>query len=333
MQKNKNKSNRTPRSKKGFTIIETSLVTAFMALLMIAIATVTTSISALYRKGITLKAVSSVGRNLVTELTTTINSSPSIDSISLCNNLLPDINDEEARKACMTDKAYKYVFQSWDNKEYKEKPTDPPSTVQYGGVLCTGEYSYVWNTYYGLYSGHTFYVKFKYGNGAGEETILGGYGSAEIEDKIKMIRFKDSTYLACSANVNNRYNIDFADDGIIDITHFENNFPNIMAATDFQNNLLQPSDTSDSRDIALDLYELTIFPVSQDPVTLRSFFSGTFILATERGEVSIVRSGDYCNVNDYQGDTASNLMDLGSEFNYCGINKFNFAARTAGSGI
>ena len=89
------------------------------------------------------------------------------------------------------------------------------------------------------------------------------------------------------------------------------------------------------------LYELTMFPISQDQVTLRSFFAGTFILATNNGDVNIVRSGDYCSMDgkglnidaDKETDAAGNVQSLGSGFNYCGINKFNFAARTAGSGV
>ena len=65
--------------------------------------------------------------------------------------------------------------------------------------------------------------------------------------------------------------------------------------------------------------------------------SGTFILATLRGDIDIMRSGDYCSLGtqfedkngNMVGDTSS-LNNLGSEFNYCAINKFNFAARTAG---
>ena len=60
--------------------------------------------------------------------------------------------------------------------------------------------------------------------------------------------------------------------------------------------------------------------------------SGTFILGTERGNINIERSGDYCDVNhlDQDQETTTALLDLGSEFTYCSINKFNFAARTAG---
>ena len=312
------KTARTVTTKPGFTIIEVSLVTAFMAMLMIAIATVTTSISAMYRKGITLKAVNSVGRNLVTELTTSINAAPSIDSASLCNSLIPSTNTI-AQQKCIDDGAYKYVYQSWEGTT-RDQATGVEGPIQYGGVLCTGNYSYIWNTFYGRKFGQTLRLTYK-------DTAS---GPDKHQQDFKIIRFVDKTYLACSVNVNNNY--DVIGSRNIDVTHLRNGVTNVIDG--FQDNYLEISD------ITLDLYELTLFPVSQDSVTLRAFFSGTFILATERGEVNIVRGGDYCNVDqplydptDPDAGTATNLLDLGSEFNYCGINKFNFAARTAGSGI
>lgn len=61
----------------------------------------------------------------------------------------------------------------------------------------------------------------------------------------------------------------------------------------------------------------------------------SFILATMRGGVDIMRSGDYCSphmIDEITGesDDSGNILTLGAEFNYCAINKFNFAARTAG---
>lgn len=302
----------TAKTKSGFTIIEVSLVTAFMAMLMIAIATVTTSISALYRKGVTLKAVNSVGRNIVSELTTGINSAPSIDSTSLCTTLIPKLN-QGARDECMKNNAYRYIYQTWEDA-HTDPVTKATGRIQYAGVLCTGDYSYVWNTYYGQDVGKTLSVLY-----------LDSSGHKQVKKDFKLLRFKDKTYLACSTNVDNSYNYDLANNPELNVTELKNGTPNKISS--FRDNFLYSSD------IPLSLYELTVFPVSQDSVTLRSYFSGTFILATERGEVNIVRGGDYCNVEEFQGDTASNLLDLGSEFNYCGINKFNFAARTAGSGI
>ncbi len=324
--KNSSQKNASVESKAGFTIIEVTLVTAFMAMLMIAIAVITTSIAALYQKGITLKTVNSVGRNLITELTTSINSAPSIDSTSLCNTLLQ--GDDNIQR-CIQNNAYNYIYRSWEG--VAENPdTHLNESVQYGGIMCTGNYSYVWNTHYGIESGNTLRIRYA-DNASGHVSVL----SNGDDGPFKLVRFRDRTYRACS-NMIPRNNYDaltneYNNSHIIDITQFANGLTNVT--TDFQENFLEASDLS------LSLYELTIFPVSQDSVTLRSFFSGTFILATERGGVNIIRTGDYCKVgedlteDEAPDGNASDIFSLGSEFNYCGINKFNFAARTAGSGV
>ena len=65
-----------PTAKSGFTMVEVMIAMAFVAVLLITIAIVTTNIVAIYQKGLTLKAVNSVGRGLVDELTASINTAP-----------------------------------------------------------------------------------------------------------------------------------------------------------------------------------------------------------------------------------------------------------------
>lgn len=318
------------QNKPGFTIIEVTLVTAFIAMLLIAIATIFASMISVYQKGMTLKTINSAGRNLIAELTSSINAAPSLDSTSLCNSLL----DGEANvKACIEDDAFNFVYQSLENTSYFDNIIDFTNTVesgpiQYSGVFCTGDYSYIWNTKYGRESDRMITLHY---------TDVSG--THDVRD-FKIARFKDKTYRACTNNVaKSDYNrITLADNRVVDVTHYANGGE--LLITDLDTDFLEVSVNAENgnendAEINLDLYELTIFPVSQDSVTLRAFFSGTFILGTERGNASIVRTGDYCDVTNVNGtgESASNLQDLGSEFNYCGINKFNFAARTAGSGI
>lgn len=306
-------------TKAGFTILEVTLVTAFIALLLIAIATIFANISALFQKGATLKSVNEVGRNLVTEFTTALNSAPAIDTVSICNTLA-----KNNTSACLNDGAYKFIFQSVEGQYHDPVDSGNTSTVQLGGTFCTGDYSYVWNTFYGR-----------------DEKSLGRrrtlqliYNGNPVEDEgegksFKLIKLKDPTYRVCSANVDENYNLknSFTEQLQIDIKTLANGANN-------QTNTHEAGFLSTS-DIDLELYELVIFPIAQDSVTLESLVPGTFILGAERGDVNIMRSGDYCDVTNVggQGDGSGNLQDLGSNFNYCGINKFNFAARTAGNGV
>lgn len=315
----KTKIRKNAKNKAGFTIVEVTLVTAFVAMLLIAITVIITQMTAIYQKGMTLKAVNSVGRNLVSEFTTAINSAPSIDSVSLCNTL---VNEGTSRETCLEDGAFKFIYQSYGGIQHDDI-TNTDGNVQYAGVFCTGDYSYVWNTYYGIESGNTIRIKYN-------PTTNRYHAGTFYNTDFKLVRFKDVTYRACSTNVTSSYNSEnLANSHEIDIMELANGSVWQNSESVFQEGFL------DASNIDLGLYEFTIFPVSQDWVTLRAFFAGTFILATERGDVSITRTGDYCDVTNQNGmgDGSGNMLDLGSNFNYCGINKFNFAARTAGSGV
>lgn len=307
----------THKSKKGFTIVEVTIVTAFVAMLLIAITVIITSMSAMFQKGLVLNAINSVGRNIVSELTQSINTAPSIDSTSLCNMYLNG-SEEEITK-CIRDGANNFIFQSWEHPA-RDTTTGVENNVQYYGLFCTGYYTYVWNTWYGKDNSNT--LKLRY-------TKSDLSVPAPLEN-FKLLRFKDTNYRACQKNVdrNNYDHIKDPEENTIDIRTLANEIPNPIP--DPQDGFLESSEAN------LELYELVMFPVSQDVVTLRAFFAGTFILATGNGDVNIVRSGDYCDLTPTDRDdveTGGGSLDMGSNFNYCGINKFNFAARTAGSGV
>lgn len=302
-------------SKSGFTMVEFSLAVAFISLLLIGISVVASNIVTIYQKGLAVKAVGSVGRGLVEELTTAINAAPSVDTTSLCSG---HVNSANIGK-CQDDRANNFIFQ---HKVIRRiAPGDETDTeVQAGGVFCTGNYSYIWNTYYGTEKGDQP-LSLVYFDSANYSSAL--HNSTKLSD-FRMIRLKDSSYRVCSAVTTSDYNPNINNVDEIDIRYLANGHENVIDTPEqgFLN----------SFDLDLQIYELTMFPISQDLVTLRTFMSGTFILATERGNVNIERSGDYCDVNhfDPDQDSTSSLLDLGSEFTYCSINKFNFAARTAG---
>lgn len=90
----------------GFTLIELVLAMAFIAMLMLAIALSIVQISQTYNQGLTFKEVDLASRTISDDLTQDVNSAA---QFSL------DVN------------AHHYVTQPW------------------GGSLCLGRYSYVWN--------------------------------------------------------------------------------------------------------------------------------------------------------------------------------------------
>lgn len=301
--------NKSSQELSGFTIVEFTLATAFISALLISISIVASMVIQIYQKGLTLKSINSVGRGVTDELIGAINAAPSVDTTNLCNNYLTS-----GQEQCRKNNANEFIYQEYIN--------DADST-QLGGLFCTGNYSYIWNTYYGLHGTYSESgaIRLKYAKS------VGGDVQEILQEKINLIQVKDPTYRVCSSNISpDKYKSKFEDASgavDIDITKLANGITNVIDGP--------TSGYLESSEVKLQLYELTVFPISQDQVTLRTFMSGTFILATERGNVDIRRSGDYCDINNLNGDeTTSKLLDIGSEFTYCGINKFNFAARTAG---
>ena len=78
----------------------------------------------------------------------------------------------------------------------------------------------------------------------------------------------------------------------------------------------------------LALYDFVVLPATQNNKTGQVFYSGMFILATMRGGVNILSNGDFCTGTDTM--YSSNVESTQQEFNYCAVNKFNFAVRASG---
>lgn len=99
------------RIKKGFTIIELMLAMGFVSVLLIAIAFTTIQISNIYNKGLTLRSVNQAGRELISVFKKDINSSMPFSV-------------------------------EGDDTQFIEQKT---GGYTYGGRLCLGNISYVWN--------------------------------------------------------------------------------------------------------------------------------------------------------------------------------------------
>ncbi len=91
--------------KHGFTLIELMLAMGFVSVLLIAVAMTVMQIANIYNRGVTLKDVNQAGRSLVSELQRSIN-----------GNVRFNLADSKH-----------YVSQDW------------------GGRLCLGQYSFIWN--------------------------------------------------------------------------------------------------------------------------------------------------------------------------------------------
>ncbi len=93
--------------KSGFTLIELMLSMAFVSILLLAIAMTVIEMSSIFNKGLTLKEVNQVGRSITGELKSTIAATSPFN--------------------IKAGPSSRYIIQDW------------------GGRLCVGQYSYIWN--------------------------------------------------------------------------------------------------------------------------------------------------------------------------------------------
>ena len=262
--------------KKGFTIIEITLAMTFLAILMVSIATLIMRVTNIYQKGLAMRAINATASYLVD-----IHS----QDAELGGNGVMEYNNN-----------YKLVEKYYyDYTVYNENHNGKNFNVQYFGVLCTGDYSYIWNTARALDPDFTT-KNFITVNG----------------EKVKMVRVYDREQTQCNKDKNGSV-ANLAKRNYLPVTI---NVP-VDNVVELINN--------DEMDLAL--YEFNVTPATQSAITRQSFISANFILATRQGGININANGDFCRGEDNEFKDEYE----GTMFNYCAVNKFSFSARTGGN--
>ena len=282
-------------SKKGFTILETALAMAFISFLMLAVGFAVVQISSIYEKGITIKVVNNNGRELVDEFSRTIMASK--------------YGGNESKDGVHFEYTYTQTLGSISNVGARSEGEN--TEVPLHGAFCIGNYSYLWNTGYALNLDDN-----KVYNEAGEEFnyneqkgfLLVGEGTPENEVKMvtnyRLIRVADPGREACKSHAKNALDGEDPNKYVITASK-EENVSELLSASE--------------NDLAL--YDLTVFEPAYHVGTGHALYPISFILGTLGGGVDITVPGNFCT------EKPDNLK---TDFNYCSINKFNFAARATG---
>ena len=119
--------NSNARQAEGFTIIELMIAMAFIATLLLAIVATIMQIGTVYNKGVAMKSVNQAGRAVVADIKRTIGESPLL--------VIPEVTD-----TIHYGRTDPFLFQN-ERGGIIAVGGDP-----YGGRLCTGIYSYIWNS-------------------------------------------------------------------------------------------------------------------------------------------------------------------------------------------
>lgn len=159
--------------RKGFTIIELVLAMGFLTTILVTIAILLIQIMSIYQKGLSLRAVNTMGQQLIDELTRTVGGSPIVPNINPVPNDSGIVNEQALATALR-----RYYVSNTIVEDGRQK--------QINGVFCTGSYSYIWNT---PESDPT--------NSASPNVLTLQYGETGERKIYKMARVVDNTRRIC----------------------------------------------------------------------------------------------------------------------------------------
>ncbi len=318
-------------SKKGFTLIELTLATAFLSALLLTIALLINSLPKIYQKAVSIEAINYAGQELIDEFTASFTAATDTNIAAKCSS----ITDSGSRQSCETDPdgpGMKFLIQNFSTDKISLKRSDINTsgkdyTVPVGGILCSGHYTYLWNSGYVLDESGEYYVK-----KSDEKPVTSGdrdlrvryqIGSRGEKSDFRLVRVLDPERTICGNRINalgyNRADAYSSDvTGSTDTIEISEAIVGEAIKDDGILDIMQ----SDITDANLALYDLNMFQPTRSAANGHAFYSSAFILATVSGAIDITSTGNFC--------TPPSGEDQANEFTYCAINKFNFAIRATG---
>ena len=164
------------------------------------------------------------------------------------------------------------------------------------GAFCTGAYSYIWN------SGYLFLE-----NGGDKATYAVYEGDKKTEEwnDFRLLKVEDRQRAVCGSVLPDKYN---NSENIESEFKGKDKGPVVLLANDGANPLA--------------LYSFTSALPAVDGLNSAAFYSMSFILGTVQGGINVMSMGNFC--------AAPESFDSAENFDYCAINKFNFAAQANG---
>jgi type II secretory pathway pseudopilin PulG len=240
--------------KQGFTLIELMLAMAFIAMLLLAIALIILQISTIYNRGLTIKEAVQASSAISSDLSQDIAAAP---TFSLAAN------------------TGHYVTQPW------------------GGVLCLGQYSYVWNfgkavsTYNGSHQASSINLL---ANDDGSTTPL------------NFAKVVDTSGALCSSAT-------------------------AKSVTQSQTvELLKNTD----HDLAVHEFCVVSQPTANDPLTGEQLYTLNYSIGTNNGAALTTTGSAACvGTNQNDGLTACKAPNqAGSDLTYCTVQEFSLVVRT-----
>lgn len=316
------------RYKVGFTLIELSLSIVFIGVLSLAIALIINSTIASYRRGLTLNQVNTVGMDLVDDMRTAVQNSSTMTPMNDCSRYYGGAGSDY--DTCVSKGGRSFVTVTRQAK-VKLKGVSDSIIVPIFGAFCTGSYSYIWNSGYfwsddsetiGKVNSNEYNVyraALRYKKENGNIVTIGDTNATYF----RLLKVQDDSRGVCASAVMGSHS---SSTGVVGENKYDlpdnDDISNVFDMTSYSVVEEDPVDLlakNGENDLAL--YDLSVATPAESNVQGNLFYSVSFILGTMQGGINIRAHGKSCAAPE----------EYNSNFDYCAINKFNFAAQANGS--
>jgi len=303
------------RVRGGFTLIELALSLIFIAVLSLTVVLLIQNTSAAFRRGMVLNQLNSIGMDLVDDFRISIQNSSSDPVTRMCEIYYSYGSSD--REACIEDNGASFVtfVKMGEVMERSEGRQGNLGTMPIFGGICTGTYTYVWNS--GYFEDTEFSDRtVRYASPL--EVRVGGSYSNTYKD-FRLLKIYDNERSICASMVKAQNSSHYTK---LD-NYINTRIPNYVSVSSAMvsgngDDIVDLLKKSESVDFVL--YDLYVSPPAMSLSRQNLFYSASFILGTRRGGINIKTAGASCK------PPSSNY----SEIEYCAINKFNFAAMAGG---
>jgi len=242
-------------ARKGFTIIELMLAMSFVAVLLITVAFLVIRITAIYQKGLSIRSVNQVGRNLIIEFSRAVADSPVDDSLR-------------------TRDRYFYSI--------------PATGTQRQGAFCTGRYSFVWNSGRAINDNDRINFRNAVSPNVDFRLLRLEDTTRVVCDRLKAMDLAHGSELDFRTITGHACGTPGAQNHVYHALQCKRPVEMLqLSSAD------AAADTTGASESDLAIYDFRVFPPTINRLTGHAFYSATFILATLRG-VDINTSGNYC---------------------------------------
>ena len=331
------------KTRSGFTLVELALSMAFIGILSVAVVLIIANTVAAYRRGLTLSQVNTTGMDIVDDMRWAVGNSSSRSASTDCYRFYKETSGGQLA-ACTNDGAYSFVtIVKTANVKIPNGPggsmKDLGETPIYG-AFCTGTYSYIWNSGYFEVEGAKIdgmensnkWAKLKYRTGPHDSdvvTIEHTLREGKDSDKkpFRLLKIRDDYRSVCasvslpnpkdpsrsyvrSSDIKNAIaNGNILTDNTFNIVNYRvlDEEPVDLVLADVENDLA--------------LFDLYVAKPAESTTQKNMLYAVSFILGTIGGGADITAKGNSCA-------PPSNYTI--ENFDYCAINKFNFAMQANG---